>query len=82
MERDAKRLLELEATASSLKVSRKDVDAAHEKTFSISEALHALEEDRKASLEEITRLNKHVADLESRKRAPLYQRKQVCLAVI
>lgn len=86
-ERDRRRLEELNALATEAQALRKEREAAVRGAANAGEGSARIAEELRDSQEEIERLKSHVRDLESRKRPPLYQRKQeeelkVCCAVL
>lgn len=79
-ERDAKRLKEMETAKAQLKAAREEVTAAEARSTAAAEESAASKKELLAASSDIESLKKHCTDLESRKRAPLYQKKQVCTA--
>lgn len=75
-EREQNRQAEVEKHMAAQKALRDEVEAAQLKVEAAEDSQKAAEESLEDANEEIERLRKHVADLESRKRPPLYQRKQ------
>jgi predicted nucleic acid-binding Zn-ribbon protein len=75
-ERDSRRLEELEGLSAQQRSLRDALDAQRSAVAEAEDAKARWVDELQDAREEIERLKKHVADLESRKRAPLYQRKQ------
>jgi hypothetical protein len=75
-EREQNRQAELQEHIKAQKALREEVEASQLKAEAAEDSRKAAEEKLEGAQEEIERLQKHVADLESRKRPPLYQRKQ------
>jgi hypothetical protein len=75
-ERDRKRLEEIDGKSVHQRSLREQLDGERHATAAAVEEAARLQELLDDSREEVERLKKHAADLESRKRAPLYQRKQ------
>ena len=75
-EREQNRQAEVEKHMAAQKALRDEVEAAQLKWEAAEDSRKEVEESLEDANEEIERLRKHVVDLESRKRPPLYQRKQ------
>lgn len=75
-EREQNRQAEVDKHMAAQKALRDEVEAAQIKAEAAEDSLKAAHENLEDADEEIERLRKHVKDLESRKRPPLYQRKQ------
>lgn len=75
-ERDRKRLEELEELAAEAAKEREEREVAMRDAAQAGEGSARVAQELQDAKEEIERLKSHVSDLESRKRPPLYQRKQ------
>lgn len=75
-ERDRRRLEELETLAAEARALREEREEAMRGAAQAGEGSARVTQELQDAQEEIERLKSHVSDLESRKRPPLYQRKQ------
>lgn len=75
-ERDRRRLEELETLAAEARTLREEREEAIRGATQAGEGSARVTQELQDAQEEIERLKSHVSDLESRKRPPLYQRKQ------
>lgn len=75
-EREQNRQAEVEKHRAALKALRDELEAERLKAEAADASRKSADEELEDANEEIERLRKHVVDLESRKRPPLYQRKQ------
>eukprot|EP00892_Ulva_mutabilis_P002668 jgi/Ulvmu1/12401/UM009_0048.1 len=75
-ERDRQRLMEVDSLAHEAKALREEREAALRGAASAGQGSARIAEELRDCQDEVERLKSHVSDLESRKRPPLYQRKQ------